>query len=141
MSKIAVCWDNPEQTIVRMEFEPGWTWDEFYAAVQQANALIDTVSHPVSYLSVQTTPNAYIAPNTLTHLANVHKHWHPRSVISVIVGPAAYVNAFLNVLLRMHPELKHIHRMANTADEARKLINEVMADPDRTQPDRSTLRR
>lgn len=44
---ILVQWDNPEKSIVRLEFERGWDWDVLKQAIQQADDLITSVSHTV----------------------------------------------------------------------------------------------
>lgn len=44
---IQVQWANDAHTIVHLTFEHGWTWDDLKAAIQQADALIDSVKHTV----------------------------------------------------------------------------------------------
>jgi hypothetical protein len=44
---IATTWYNTEETIILVRHEPGWTWDEFRAAVRRNQTMIRTKSYPV----------------------------------------------------------------------------------------------
>lgn len=43
-------WDNKKKTIVLLEFESEWTWQDLEGAVQQADALIGSVEHYVDLI-------------------------------------------------------------------------------------------
>jgi hypothetical protein len=45
---INVAWANPDQTIIKLNVQRGWTWDDLYAAIQQADDLITSVDHTVN---------------------------------------------------------------------------------------------
>lgn len=47
---ITVNWADAEQSIINLEFQPGWTWDDLYVAIRQADALIISVDHTVHLL-------------------------------------------------------------------------------------------
>lgn len=43
-------WDNKKKTIVLLEFESEWTWQDLEGAVQRADALIGSVEHYVDLI-------------------------------------------------------------------------------------------
>lgn len=47
---IQVAWANPDQTILQLEFRRGWTWEDLYGSIQQADDLITSVPHTVHML-------------------------------------------------------------------------------------------
>ena len=47
---IVTRWDNKKKTVILLEFETEWTWDELEAAVQKADALIGSVEHVVDLI-------------------------------------------------------------------------------------------
>jgi len=47
---IVTRWDNKKKTIVMLEFESEWTWDELEQAVQKADLLIGSVEHFVDLI-------------------------------------------------------------------------------------------
>ena len=47
---IVTRWDNKKKTIILLEFESEWTWDELEEAVQKADGLIGSVEHFVDLI-------------------------------------------------------------------------------------------
>jgi len=47
---INVGWANEEQTIIHLELQRGWKWNDLYGAIQQADDLITSVPHTVHLL-------------------------------------------------------------------------------------------
>jgi hypothetical protein len=47
---VHVEWDNPDKRAIRWTYVGRWTWGEFDDALKAANALLETVDHPVDYL-------------------------------------------------------------------------------------------
>lgn len=47
---IVTRWDNKKKTIVLLEFETEWTWDDLEAAVQKADNLIGSVDNFVDLI-------------------------------------------------------------------------------------------
>lgn len=42
MTTVHVDWDDDAQQIIRYVFQPRWNWDDFFAAVSEARALVTT---------------------------------------------------------------------------------------------------
>ena len=47
---IVTRWDNKKKTVVLLEFESEWSWEELEAAVQKADSLIGSVTHYVDLI-------------------------------------------------------------------------------------------
>lgn len=47
---IVTRWDNKRKTVILLEFESEWTWDELEEAVQKADSLIGSVHHFVDLI-------------------------------------------------------------------------------------------
>lgn len=47
---IRIGWDNPEQTVIRFEFEGKWNWYGYEMAVGESFGLMDSVGRDVDYL-------------------------------------------------------------------------------------------
>ena len=47
---IEVQWANPQQSIIQLTLERGWTWDDLYEAIRQADRLITSVPHTVNMI-------------------------------------------------------------------------------------------
>ena len=47
---IVTRWDNKKKTVILLEFESEWTWDELEVAVQKADNLIGSVEHFVDLI-------------------------------------------------------------------------------------------
>jgi len=42
---IVTRWDNKKKTVILLEFESEWNWEELQGAVQRADQLIGSVEH------------------------------------------------------------------------------------------------
>jgi hypothetical protein len=50
MMGIQVQWADPKQSIIQLTLERGWTWDDLYEAIRQADRLITSVQHTVNMI-------------------------------------------------------------------------------------------
>jgi hypothetical protein len=133
---IRVIWDTEEKTIVQYIVEPDWTWDEFFAAKEQANALMDTVCHKLGVFLLM--PSDGVIP--LDVLANTRKglrHKHPNTVVIVVVSDRPFVRTMIETIRALPPLGDHGLETASTLDEARAIVrerlNQIPNDPVHTQ--------
>lgn len=47
---IDVFWDDPEKTILRWDFHPGWTWKDHETALAKTRGLMQDIDHNVFYI-------------------------------------------------------------------------------------------
>lgn len=133
---IGVIWDNDEQTIIQYSVEPDWTWDELFAAKEQANALMDTVSHKLGVILCMPSDGA-IPLDVLANTRNGLRHKHPNTVVIVVVSDRPFVRTMIETIRTLPPLADHGLETASTLDEARAIVrerlNQIPNDPVHTQ--------
>ena len=100
MCSIAVVWDNPEQTVVRLDFERGWTWPAYDFAVDDAYALIESTTSRVdivfNLLGGPQMPFYYV----FSHLRRTLRQLPDNSGCLIIVDGDTTARALLSVFFR-----------------------------------------
>lgn len=130
---IQVQWDNPEKTVLCYYFDQRWSWEEFFAARDQALDMIGGVTHKVGVIMV-TPPDIVLPSNLLTHSLTSLRHTHPNTVIVVFIAGKPFLNMMLSAMSKILQSDNMA--MANTLDEAHAIINrrlrEIEAAPHHT---------
>lgn len=99
---IKVYWHDPEKTIVVFEFGEEWTWDDFYAAAAEEEALLDTIDHKVSVIFYSLTSLVKIPDNALNHLRKLVNMAHPKEDLLVVVSGPPLLHSLMDVLKRVY---------------------------------------
>ena len=64
MTTVRADWDDDTHQIIRYVFEPHWDWDDFFAAVREARALMDSAPGNVGVIfDASDTPNINVPQN------------------------------------------------------------------------------
>jgi hypothetical protein len=119
---VTVEWDDAPKTIIRYTFSKGWRWDEFIDAINQSNAMIETVDHVVDIISdVQEhdSPGGGLPKSRM--FASIK---HPREGIIVVVRATPLMEMFRNVIRDASPhrtEYEKFH-FVESLDDARAYI-------------------
>ena len=100
---VSVQWDNPEQTILRYDFEENWTLTDFYEARKAGYHMVDTVPHQ-GYIGVLLVmPKRSVLPsNILTNVMGQMKLKHQRTLMLVLVTQNQYVRVLHNALGKIY---------------------------------------
>jgi len=121
---IQVVWDNDAKTIVRWDFDPGWTWDEYREAALLTNEMIGSVSHRVSCIR-------NLRKTSMPHGGDVLGQWKrtlvaaPDNMGMVIATDAdTFLSAMAEIFKRVQRDNAHPITRANTVEEARQMIAE-----------------
>ena len=120
---ITVEWANETKTAINCRLPKGWTWEDFYAAQKEVDALIDTVPGIVDTIFLP-EESGHPPPSTLTHLRNVTLRRHKRYGLSILVDPNAYMQVLLGALGRIMPN-DNIIRFVETEEEAHALVERM----------------
>lgn len=126
MPTVDVEWDNPEQTIIRYNFNKGWTWDDYYNATKMGDAMIDSTTHQLLIGAILYIPDPGLPPNVLRGTQSGMKSRHPRAQIVVVVTRNRFVRALYDVVVMAYRSLKDEFLRVDTLEEARTLLNEKM---------------
>jgi hypothetical protein len=122
---VKVQWDNPEQTILRYDFEENWTLTDFYEARKAGYHMVDVVPHQ-GYIGVLLVmPKRGVLPsNILTNVMGQMKLKHQRTLMLVLVTENQYVRVLHNALGKIYKPARDGFLRAETLDEGRKIILE-----------------
>ncbi|MBZ0290862.1 MAG: hypothetical protein K8I30_24765 [Anaerolineae bacterium] len=124
---ITVNWDNDSHTIVRYTFCAAWAWEDFFVALEQAKALIDTAPGSVGVIMhADETRYMRLPASSLTHMRSILRNAHPKTRIIVIVLDNPYLSMMLNTLTRIAGTNGEKLKLVGTLEEARLIIDTVL---------------
>lgn len=120
---VTVFWDNEEQTIIRMEFDGQWTWDDVHEAVGTINQMTDSVDHIVDGL-IDMRKAVGVPPGAMAHARSLIRQRHERTGINIIVGASPMISTLWQVFAQAYQWLTRDERFAfaKTLEEARERI-------------------
>jgi hypothetical protein len=122
---ITVTWDDPDdQTRILFTINGRWTWEEFYNAIYEERAMMDSVSKPYVHSIVDIRHGRMFPSNALSHFARMSTTQHPKAGLMVMVGMGSFVKALMNMLNRYKKGSTSLIRVAENMDEARHLLTE-----------------
>ncbi|HEX2908474.1 MAG TPA: hypothetical protein VHO69_16500 [Phototrophicaceae bacterium] len=121
---ITTAWGNPEKTIVTCTFIDPWTWDEYYAMLDEAALLFNSIDHLADYL-LDFSQGHKMPGGAMTHLRQVASHEKPRRGLLVMVDLGPLAQGVVNLLLRVYPKMAYKIRQANTLEEAYAILHGV----------------
>ena len=122
---IQVAWGNPEQTVIHLEFQRGWTWDDLYAAIQAADQMI--IGAPYTVDLVIDIHKAGGLPRDFMRVAGdifASGDARPNEGQKIVVGASWLIQTAYNTFLKVYGN--HLQnrpfRFAATMDEAYTLL-------------------
>lgn len=120
---ISVAWSTPSALL--LQFQPGWTWQDLYAAIQQADTYIASANHTV-HLIIDISRAGRIPGDFLRVAGDVFASGSPRANEGrrIVVGAGALIRAGYNTLARVYGgELRaRPFHFTNSLDEAHSLL-------------------
>jgi hypothetical protein len=114
---IDVQWYKSSDRVILMDFQDDFSWDEFYDAKLQADALMDTVDHPcalVLWFPARVPPLS----NALSNGRSMLSRRHPRSERFIIVSESSFVRSLGTVLGQIVGPRAKLVEVTATLDEA-----------------------
>lgn len=124
---IEVIWDDEQQTVVRYIFPEAWTWEEFFAAVDTAKAMIDTAPGWVGVIMDGPTRTMKVPPNMISNTKQVLSRTHPKTKIVVVVINNPFINVMVTTLSRISGMRGRILVSTEDLNEARRMVREHLA--------------
>ncbi|NWF68816.1 MAG: hypothetical protein HXY40_07010 [Chloroflexi bacterium] len=121
---VRVTWDNSDRTALRYDFNERWSWKDLYAMKAIADAMIESVQHPVGVLFVLPF-NAALPDNAISNVRSVIKNMHPRVYTSILISNSVYVKTIYNVLKQVYKPLTKSFLHADTLERGRSLLTEM----------------
>jgi hypothetical protein len=118
---IQISWDSDEKNIVVAEYSGRWQWEEFFAASQQTNTMMRSVSYRVDFIA--NMKNGYIPPKgaLFTFAKNAFSilpaNW---GIVVIIVNP--FVGQLALVFKKFDKNLGEKLYTATSMEQAREII-------------------
>jgi hypothetical protein len=114
-------WYDDAQTILKVDYDGRWTWDEFFAGADKGRELAKSVGHRVDYILDMRKGNVPNGGSTLTNSRTVMARRAPNSGIFVILTNP-FVKIMLNVFKNFDREHGAIMYAAGNVEEALAII-------------------
>ncbi len=118
---ITVAWDNDEQTIIRYDFDKGWTWREFYTATDQAFVLTRSVTHTVNSISYF-KPGVVLPPDALFQFRRAMTNAPKNRGVTVIVGGSTFIITMVSLFGKLNKRLGERLMIADSLERARAVL-------------------
>jgi hypothetical protein len=131
---IELYWNNDEETVILMEFDGAWTWDDMYTALDKVKKVSDRspvvlgaildVSHGARFPG-----GSPFTAQTKAHGERVLKMGEGGSGPIAVVGAGGFFRTVFKALISIEPErLRHI-RFVDTMAEAEAFMAEQAFPP------------
>jgi hypothetical protein len=122
---VQVHWDNTDKTVIRYDFEGKWTWDEFYAAFEQARSMIAGIPHVVDFICVIQQVSGFFMPlNLLFHIRKIYTDVPSNVGITILAGPPSELIAIYSMIKRAYPMIAVRYAVAPTLEQARIVLRQ-----------------
>jgi hypothetical protein len=119
---INITWDNPEKTIIYINFEGDWDWAAYDAAINELHSKIREVNHTVDILSYM-PPGKTLPPGApLNHLRRAFQQQPANGGYSVFIGGTTFGDAIVSVFSKMNRSVAEKIKVAETLEAGRVLI-------------------
>lgn len=123
---VYVDWSNSERTVLRFDFVHPWTLEEYKAANSTALELAAQVDHPFDYLTVLSSPGAFVVnPYDLIHFMHTHHKWPVNACDVVLVSTHRMIPLLVNLVQRWYPRFTHRYFIVATVEQANALLSEI----------------
>lgn len=122
---VTVSWMDSEHPTLLFHFSGRWTWDEFYAAAQQANELAESRYDPLVHSVLDFTDGPHAPPNSLAQLPRIAAlPGLDRRGSSVVVGAKGMTRQIVEIFSRLYSRLSY----AETVEDAKVLISDSASE-------------
>ncbi len=119
-----VMWDNPEQTILRLVFEPQWTRDHFRVGLETIWQTLDQINYPANVILDQTAA-AMPASGFFAHakvMGGLSEHPHIGAII--IVGADRETRALCATASYRNTLCQHLN-FVDTLEDAYAVLSQL----------------
>lgn len=118
---IEVTWSDTQDNVVLWKFPLIWTWQEFFAAKAEVDAMIDGVEGIADSIFLIHTERR-LPEGGIRNLKRIVAERHARHDVIVIVGPTMFLTSLLSVILKIVPGAQDQLHYAQSIDEAYAII-------------------
>lgn len=120
---ITVNWSDEQKSELIYHIQGKWTWDELFAAIDEATHLLDTINHRVN-LIIDVSESLFMPPLSVANLrrvANAPTMSHPNTGLLILVGANQFIKIMFQVFSRLFPHAASRYRLIDTIENAKAL--------------------
>ncbi len=121
---IKVDWDNENKTTILYIFQGSWRWDDLYASIDKANAMIAGVDHEVHAI-IDMQDSSFVPTDLLSRIGNFRTRIRPNAGVHVLVGTNLFIQTVYNMYCKIDPRGGEDFEIVSTLDEARELLANI----------------
>jgi hypothetical protein len=117
---IKLAWDNTEHSIIRVWYDGGWTWNEFYAALSEAKMMAEFAERPITF--IHDTRDTYEIPE---HPALHYRNWaiemESYSYMNIMVSKSPILRGMFETFKRFAGHWADGYLLVNDMKEAQHI--------------------
>jgi hypothetical protein len=122
-------WDDNSESVIRFLYRrSNWEWHDFYAALEQARALVNTQQQQVGFIIDVSygglTPGIFMSQVKILH----EFKRHPSVSLVIVVGADRFIEALYSISTVNVP-IRDQYYFANTLDDAYVILDQVNSLP------------
>jgi hypothetical protein len=127
---VNLVWDDSQHATLRFDYAGEWTWNEWYAAMDEAEKLIREHSDTVYFIN-HLEDSAYLPKNAMTNFKQNAIHFHSMVRLTFIVSENLFIKVMFNTFKRFAGAWAEHYHYVTSLDEARQMIAEDATEYER----------
>jgi hypothetical protein len=127
MEKITVSWlDENKTTILCTYNQEGWSWDDFFKALEQQKTLIESVDHPKVNIVVDVRKSSWMPKggSILSGMRKFNAERHPRQGQTIVVGARGMVASIARTVSKLMGSSRLEMHFASTMEDMQNLLKQ-----------------
>ncbi len=128
---VSVNWDHKEAGVMLYTVEGRWTWDDLFAAIEQARKLAESIPNEQVHSIIDIHAGSLFPHNALVHfrrMSNGTGNPKMKAGTAVLVGDNFFVKALVDIMSRWNYRSMQHFAMTATLDEAREYLAQQAND-------------
>lgn len=131
---IELYWDNDERTVLLLEIDGAWTWDEMDAMLAKIKKVTDAATFEMGAIidvsaGVTFPGGSMFTPTAFEHAKQMLRMGEGGTGPVVIVGANSLIRTVYNAMVQLDPQKMGSVQFAQTQDQARSMLSERMQAP------------
>ena len=118
---IELVWDDEARSILRYDFQPGWTLDDFDVAERQLHELLADVPHTIDVIA-HFVPGTEPPIGAFSRFRQIQEEMPPQVGVVIVTNGGPLVAMLLAVFLRVYHQYAARLWLADSLEDARRQI-------------------
>ncbi len=121
---INITWDNPQQTVILVQYQRPWDWSQFSAALGELKNLLDSVHHTVDII-FDIRDAGFPPQGAVQRFKQASELNHPNGGLLIYVAPnllAQFVKSIVRIIEAAFGRFEADFLFVSTPEQARDMI-------------------